>query len=106
MRDAGSDRARRREARCGLKFLITIIELLAQPGDALFARFQQVSRSVRCPRELDIRRDVLAHMEFTPRMASPVKTMDARLFRTGIMGIGEEWRSQRARPAIQTHQEK
>ena len=55
---------------------------------------------------IDIRRDVLAHMEFTPRMASPVKTMDARLFRTGIIGIGEEWRNQRARPAIQTHQEK
>lgn len=42
---------------------------------------------------IDIERDILAHMDFTPKMSSTVKTMDSRLFLNEIMGIKEEWRN-------------
>lgn len=42
---------------------------------------------------VDIERDILAHMDFTPKMAPTIKTMDTRLFRPEIMGIKDEWRN-------------
>ena len=35
----------------------------------------------------DLQRDVLARMEFAPRIAEPLKAMDARIFRHGPMGL-------------------
>ncbi|MBB3225059.1 propionate CoA-transferase [Massilia umbonata] len=37
---------------------------------------------------IDIERDILAQMDFVPRIAAEVKTMDARLFGEGAMGAG------------------
>ena len=39
---------------------------------------------------IDLQKDVLAHMEFTPIMKNPPKLMDARIFREGIMGLRKE----------------
>jgi propionate CoA-transferase len=36
---------------------------------------------------LDAERDVIAHMGFTPRVASDLKTMDRRIFERGLMGL-------------------
>jgi len=36
---------------------------------------------------LDVRRDVLAHMGFTPLIPAPPKPMDARLFRDATMAL-------------------
>ena len=36
---------------------------------------------------VDLQKDVLAQMEFAPRIASDVKEMDARIFRDAPMGI-------------------
>jgi propionate CoA-transferase len=33
--------------------------------------------------------DILANMDFVPRQAQPVATMDARIFRSGLMGLGD-----------------
>jgi acetate CoA-transferase len=41
---------------------------------------------------IDVERDILAHMDFRPKMAATIKTMDSRLFRPEIMGIKDEWR--------------
>jgi propionate CoA-transferase len=41
---------------------------------------------------VDIERDILAHMDFKPKMAATIKIMDPRLFRPEIMGIKDEWR--------------
>jgi len=38
---------------------------------------------------VDLERDVLAHMEFRPRISSTLKTMDSRLFRNEHMGLRE-----------------
>lgn len=43
---------------------------------------------------VDIERDILAQMDFTPAIAAAIKTMDPRLFRPEIMGIKDEWRGQ------------
>lgn len=40
---------------------------------------------------MDVERDVLAHMAFRPAIATNLKTMDARLFAPGPMGIRQEW---------------
>ena len=42
---------------------------------------------------VDIERDILAHMDFKPKMAANLKTMDPRMFRPEIMGIKDEWRN-------------
>jgi propionate CoA-transferase len=36
---------------------------------------------------IDIERDILAHMEFTPEISKDLKSMDARLFRPEPMGL-------------------
>jgi propionate CoA-transferase len=41
---------------------------------------------------VDLQRDVLGHMAFRPKVAPDLKTMDARIFREGLMGLGEEGR--------------
>lgn len=45
----------------------------------------------------DLERDVLAHMEFRPRISPDLKRMDARLFQEAPMGLKEELR---AKPPI------
>ena len=42
---------------------------------------------------LDVERDILAQMEFAPQVAADCRPMDARLFQTGPIGIGEMWAS-------------
>ena len=39
---------------------------------------------------LDAERDVIAHMGFRPRVARDLRTMDARLFAPGLMGLADE----------------
>ncbi|XKE44860.1 acyl CoA:acetate/3-ketoacid CoA transferase [Halomonas organivorans] len=39
---------------------------------------------------VDLDRDVLAHMGFTPRMPTPPRTMDERIFREAPMGLADE----------------
>lgn len=39
---------------------------------------------------LDLERDILAHMGFRPRIASPLKTMDARIFADAAMNLKAE----------------
>ncbi len=36
---------------------------------------------------IDLEKDILAHMDFTPLMAEPLRTMDIRLFSEAVMGI-------------------
>jgi propionate CoA-transferase len=36
---------------------------------------------------VDLERDVLGQMAFRPRVAADLKTMDARIFRQGLMGL-------------------
>jgi propionate CoA-transferase len=36
---------------------------------------------------IDLERDILAHMEFVPQMASPVREMDPAIFRDSLMGL-------------------
>jgi len=40
---------------------------------------------------IDIERDVLAHMDFTPQLADPVRTMDPRIFRPEKMNLLKDW---------------
>jgi propionate CoA-transferase len=40
----------------------------------------------------DVRRDVIERMAFAPRVAADLKTMDARLFRPGPMGLAADIR--------------
>ena len=40
----------------------------------------------------DLERDVLAHMDFRPRISPDLKRMDARLFQEAPMGLKEELR--------------
>ncbi len=37
---------------------------------------------------MDVRRDILAHMEFAPAVAPDLRPMDPRLFREPKMGLG------------------
>ena len=39
---------------------------------------------------VDLEKDILAHMEFTPAIADDLKIMDPRLFRTEKMGLAEQ----------------
>ena len=39
---------------------------------------------------IDLERDILAHMAFQPRIAESLKTMDARIFHDGPMGLADE----------------
>lgn len=36
---------------------------------------------------VDLERDILDQMEFVPRIAEDLKTMDLRIFQEGLMGI-------------------
>jgi propionate CoA-transferase len=36
---------------------------------------------------IDLERDILAHMEFAPQVASPVREMDPAIFRDALMGL-------------------
>ena len=38
---------------------------------------------------LDVERDIFAHMDIRPRVASDLKPMDTRIFAPGLMGLGE-----------------
>lgn len=40
---------------------------------------------------IDIERDVIGRMGFEPRVQEPLKTMDSRIFRKDLMGLGEEF---------------
>jgi acetate CoA-transferase len=40
---------------------------------------------------IDLERDILSRMEFRPRIAAVLRTMDSRLFRVPAMGIRAEW---------------
>lgn len=40
---------------------------------------------------VDVDRDVLAQMDFTPKVACDLRTMDERIFRPGPMGLRREW---------------
>ena len=40
---------------------------------------------------IDVDRDVLGQMSFIPKLASDVRTMDARIFRPGPMGLRRDW---------------
>jgi propionate CoA-transferase len=39
---------------------------------------------------VDLEKDVLAQMAFRPQIAPELKTMDARVFHAGLMGLKEE----------------
>jgi len=39
---------------------------------------------------IDLKRDVLELMDFTPEISPELKLMDARIFKNGPMGIREE----------------
>ena len=39
---------------------------------------------------LDPERDVIAHMGFRPRVSSALRTMDARIFAPGLMGLAAD----------------
>lgn len=45
---------------------------------------------------IDLERDVLAHMAFTPRISASLKRMDARLFRPERMGLAAELKAKAA----------
>jgi propionate CoA-transferase len=51
---------------------------------------------------MDLHRDVLAHMDFAPRISPDLKTMDERIFRDGPMGIASrlEGRSRAVHPRL------
>jgi len=40
---------------------------------------------------VDVKKDILDHMEFQPVLAQPMQTMDKRIFTEGAMGIREEF---------------
>ena len=40
---------------------------------------------------IDVDRDVLGQMSFIPKLASDLRTMDARIFRPGPMGLRRDW---------------
>jgi propionate CoA-transferase len=40
---------------------------------------------------IDVERDVLARMGFRPRVADDLRTMDARLYATGPMGLAADF---------------
>ena len=43
---------------------------------------------------IDVERDVLARMGFRPRVADDLRTMDARLYATGAMGLAGDFAAQ------------
>lgn len=45
---------------------------------------------------IDLQRDVLKHMDFVPRIAQPLKTMDAHLFKNEPMQLQSRWLDQQA----------
>ena len=45
---------------------------------------------------IDLQRDVLNHMDFVPRIAQPLKTMDAHLFKNEPMQLQSRWLDQQA----------
>ena len=45
---------------------------------------------------IDLQRDVLNHMDFVPRIAQPLKTMDAHLFKNDPMQLQSRWLDQQA----------
>ena len=40
---------------------------------------------------VDIERDILGQMDFVPKVASDLRTMDERIFRPGRMGLRDDW---------------
>ena len=38
-----------------------------------------------------LRQKILDQMEFVPKMADEIKTMDARIFRDELMGLANDW---------------
>jgi propionate CoA-transferase len=46
---------------------------------------------------VDLERDILAHMEFQPRVAGDLSEMDARLFRLAPMGLAADLAARPAR---------
>ena len=39
---------------------------------------------------VDLQKDILDQMEFVPKMADEIKTMDARIFRDELMGLAND----------------
>lgn len=39
---------------------------------------------------IEVQRDILAQMDFTPAMVAPLRLMDARIFRTELMGLRDQ----------------
>jgi propionate CoA-transferase len=65
-------------------------EVLFVTERAVFRRAEQGLELVEIAPGVDVARDVLAHMQFAPRVAPDLKEMDARLFVPGPMGLADE----------------
>jgi propionate CoA-transferase len=51
---------------------------------------------------VDLERDVLSRMGFRPRVADPLRTMDARIYATGPMGLASDFAARLEAPAVES----
>jgi propionate CoA-transferase len=65
-------------------------EVLYITERAVFRRGDQGLVLIEIAPDIDLQRDILAHMGFTPHIAPDLKTMDARLFRDEPMGLSAD----------------
>lgn len=66
-------------------------EVLYITERAVFRLEEEGLTLVEIAQGVDLRRDILDQMEFTPVVPAHIKTMDPRLFRDGPMGLTPEW---------------
>ncbi|WP_433332386.1 acyl CoA:acetate/3-ketoacid CoA transferase [Spirillospora sp. CA-294931] len=62
---------------------------------AVFALTEDGLELIEIADGLDVRDDVLAHMEFKPKVSECLRLMDTRLFRTARMGIADDFERNR-----------